>query len=153
MKKLRRLVNNVEDELDRRVEPSHPSDDRAGPDPGQRGIPGEPSPTGWAPDAVTSETATPPMTRGQWRGAVLGGVAGGIIGALVLLPLAFTGLLDAVPMRILVVAIIGAVAGATAGAVYWGGRLPEMKGETTDADGRPSVGTSLRDPGTDERGR
>lgn len=149
MRKLRKLANHVEDELDRRVEPSHQPDDRAGTDSGQS----EASPSGWTPESVTSETATPPMTRGQWRGAVLGGVVGGIIGALVLLPLAFTGLLDAVPMRVLVVAIIGGIAGATAGAVYWGGRMPEMKGETTDADGRPSVGTSLRDPDTDERGR
>jgi hypothetical protein len=34
-----------------------------------------------------------------------------------------------------------------------GGRQPELEGETVDADGRPSVGTTLRDPGTDARGR
>jgi hypothetical protein len=149
MRKLRKVVNHVEDELDRRTEPSRQPHDRAGADPEHRAAPS----TGRTREADTSETVTPPMTRSQWRGAVLGGLAGGIIGALLLLPIAFTGLLDAVPLRVLVVAIIGGIAGATAGAVYWGGRMPEMRGETTDADGRPSVGTSLRDPDTDERGR
>jgi hypothetical protein len=34
-----------------------------------------------------------------------------------------------------------------------GGREPELEGETLDADGRPSIGTTLRDPHTDPRGR
>lgn len=51
------------------------------------------------------------------------------------------------------VAIAGALAGAAAGGVYWGSWTPELEGETVDTDGRPSNSTSLRDPGTDERGR
>ena len=54
---------------------------------------------------------------------------------------------------LLVAAIIGAVGGGTVGALYWGGRLPELEGEMNDADNRPSVGTTLRDPNTDDRGR
>jgi hypothetical protein len=37
--------------------------------------------------------------------------------------------------------------------MYFGGRVPELQGETVDADGRPSVGSTPRDPNSDERGR
>jgi hypothetical protein len=37
--------------------------------------------------------------------------------------------------------------------MYLGGREPELEGETLDADDRPSIGTTLRDPHTDARGR
>ena len=56
-------------------------------------------------------------------------------------------------MRIVVVVLAGALAGGTAGALYLGGREPELEGETLDADGRPSIGTTLRDPRRDDRGR
>jgi hypothetical protein len=93
------------------------------------------------------------MTRGQWQGMVLGGIAGAVIGALIALPFAFIPFMDPVGARIAVLLVAGGLAGAAAGAVYWGGRLPELEGEVTDADGRPSDGTSLRDPHSDARGR
>jgi hypothetical protein len=95
----------------------------------------------------------PAMTRGQLQGGVLGGLAGAAAGAVLFLPLAAVPVDAPVWVRILVVMIVGAMAGATAGAIYFGGRTPELEGETTDADGRPSVGTTLRDPRTDARGR
>jgi len=55
--------------------------------------------------------------------------------------------------RIVICVSVGALAGATAGAMYWGGRLPELERETVDADGRPSSGSSPRDPRHDDRGR
>jgi hypothetical protein len=55
---------------------------------------------------------------------------------------------------VLACALVGAFAGATGGAVYWGGRLPELEGEVTSADNSPSgSGSSLSDPRTDDRGR
>jgi hypothetical protein len=38
------------------------------------------------------------------------------------------------------------------GALYIGGGEPELEGETPDLDG-PSVGTTLREPHTDDGGR
>jgi hypothetical protein len=99
------------------------------------------------------ESGTVQMTRGQWRGMVLGGAVGALIGALIALPFAAIPFMDSVGARILLVVILGVLAGAAAGGVYWGGRTPELMGEVTDADGRPSIGTTLRDPHTDSRGR
>jgi hypothetical protein len=95
----------------------------------------------------------PAMTDAQAKGFALGAVVGGLIGVLVFLPLAFVPFMDPVGWRILLVALVGALAGGTAGALYMGGREPELEGETLDADGRPSIGTTLRDPHTDARGR
>lgn len=92
-------------------------------------------------------------TPGQWRGMVVGGAVGAIVGVVIALPFAAIPFMDSVGTRILLVVIAGALAGAAAGGVYGGGRAPELEGEVTDADGRPSVGTSLRDPHTDPRGR
>ena len=55
--------------------------------------------------------------------------------------------------RLGIAALCGALAGSTALALYMGGREPELEGEMQDADRRPSIGTTLRDPSTDERGR
>jgi hypothetical protein len=44
-------------------------------------------------------------------------------------------------------------AGGVGGALYLAGPEPELEGETLDADDRPSIGTTLRDPHTDARGR
>lgn len=99
------------------------------------------------------ESGAVQMTRGQWRGMVLGGAVGALIGVLIALPFAAIPFMDSVGTRILLLVILGALAGAAAGGVYGGGRAPELAGEVTDADGRPSVGTSLRDPHTDPRGR
>lgn len=96
----------------------------------------------------------PSSTDGQAKGLVVGSLIGGAIGLALLLPLAFIpigGL--SLAGRLLLCAITGALAGGTAGAMYLGGRVPELQGETKDADGRPSVGSTPRDPGTDSRGR
>jgi hypothetical protein len=94
------------------------------------------------------------LTYAQFKGGVFGVVAGGLIGALLFLPLGFIawgGL--ALGWRLAIAAVCGALAGATALAIYLGGREPELEGEMQDLDARPSIGTSLRDPHTDERGR
>ncbi|MCB1017387.1 MAG: hypothetical protein KDB10_20035 [Acidimicrobiales bacterium] len=96
-----------------------------------------------------------PMSDGQWKGFVLGSLLGGLLGALVLLPF---GLIEwggglAVGWRLLVAGLAGALGGGTAGALYFGGRVPELEGETVDAAGRPDLGSSPRDAATDERGR
>lgn len=96
----------------------------------------------------------PASTDGQAKGLVIGSLIGGAIGLVLLLPLAFIpigGL--SLTGRLIVCAIAGALAGGTAGAMYLGGRLPELQGETVDADGRPSVGSTPRDPRSDARGR
>lgn len=95
-----------------------------------------------------------PMTRGQSQGLLVGGLVGGIVGAVLLAPL---GLVDWVELstgvRIAMFALAGFLGGATAGAVYAGGRVPELEGESTDADGTPSAGSTLADGATDEHGR
>lgn len=96
----------------------------------------------------------PASSDGQVKGLVIGSLIGGALGLLLLLPLAFIpvgGL--SLTGRLIVCAIAGALAGGTAGAMYFGGRLPELQGETMDADGRPSVGSTPRDPRSDARGR
>ena len=94
------------------------------------------------------------LTDGQFKGGIWGTVLGGVVGALLFLPLGFvpwSGL--ALGWRLGIAALCGALAGATALAVYLGGREPELEGETQDVDGRPSIGTTLRDPHSDPRGR
>ena len=115
--------------------------------------------SGSSPDALRREQqdeaaqawvgpGVPAMTGGQWHG-----LRGGAIGALLFLPLALVDFMDPTWLRILLGLAAGALAGGTAGALYAGGREPELEGETRDADGRPSVGTTPRDPHTDSRGR
>jgi len=96
-----------------------------------------------------------PMTAGQGKGLLFGTVLGGAIGALLFWPFGFIswGTDVSLGLRILTAAIIGAIAGSTAGALYWGGRVPELDGETLTADGLPGTGTSPADPKTDDRGR
>jgi hypothetical protein len=94
------------------------------------------------------------MTNAQIKGGLIGAVAGGVIGVVLFLPL---GLITwdgvALSWRLGVAALCGALAGSTGLALYLGGREPELEGETQDVDDRPSIGTTLRDPHTDERGR
>lgn len=93
-------------------------------------------------------------TEGQFRGAatgtLIGGVGGALLGVLVGW-IALSGIDGA--LRVVLPLIVGAAAGAAAGFVYLGGRTPELENETTTASGRPQIGSSPRDPGTDERGR
>lgn len=94
------------------------------------------------------------VTDAQFKGAVAGAVVGGLVGALLLLPLGLIrwgGL--ALGWRLAFFALCGALAGSTALAIYMGGREPELEGETQDLDHRPSIGTTLRNPDTDDRGR
>lgn len=90
----------------------------------------------------------------QNKGILVGSLLGGIIGLVVLLPLAFIPIAG-FPLvgRLIVCGIVGALAGGTAGVVYFGGRMPELQGETVDAGGRPSRGSTPRDSRTDDRGR
>lgn len=94
-------------------------------------------------------------TNAQSKGLVFGALVGGTLGALLFLPLGFISWGDSVSslLRFVTMAAIGALAGASVGAVYWGGRLPELEGETVSADNTPGGGTSMRDPRTDDRGR
>lgn len=96
----------------------------------------------------------PTATDAQWKGLLIGSLVGGAIGLVLFLPLALIrlGALSTIG-RVLLVGIVGAFCGGTAGALYMGGRLPELEGETVDADGRPSRGTPSRDPSSDDRGR
>jgi hypothetical protein len=96
----------------------------------------------------------PASTDAQAKGLGIGSLVGGAIGLLLFLPLAFIPIAGlSLPGRLLICAIAGALAGGTGGAMYMGGRQPELEGQTVDSDGRPSVGTTLRDPGTNSRGR
>lgn len=95
----------------------------------------------------------PASTDAQWKGLVTGSLVGGAIGLVLLLPVAFIPFGLSLVGRLLICGIAGALAGGTAGALYLGGRLPEMEGETVDADGRPSVGSTPRDPRLDDKGR
>lgn len=94
------------------------------------------------------------LTDAQWKGSVVGIVVGAVVGAVLFLPLALFEWGDlAIGWRLGVAALCGALAGSTAMALYLGGRQPELEGETQDVGRRPSIGTTLRDPHTDDRGR
>lgn len=95
----------------------------------------------------------PASSDAQWKGLLIGSLVGGAIGLVLLLPVAFIPFGFSLTGRLLMCGIIGALAGGTAGALYFGGRMPELEGETVDADGGPSVGSSARDRRTDDRGR
>jgi hypothetical protein len=104
--------------------------------------------------ATLPQPGVPTSTGAQGRGLLIGSLVGGAIGLVLLLPLGFIPLGGlSLTGRLILCGIVGALAGGTAGAMYLGGRLPELEGETVDADGRPSVGSTPRDPRTDEHGR
>lgn len=88
----------------------------------------------------------------QFKGAVLGWVVGAIVGAVIFLVIGLVFFDSGSPARF-VLPILGACAGAAAFFVYWGGRNPELENETMTAQGEPGIGTTPRDPSTDERGR
>lgn len=93
-------------------------------------------------------------TEGQFRGAAAGTAIGGLVGGAIGLLVGWFLLssLDTAP-RIVLSLILGAAAGAAAGFVYLGGRTPELENETTTTRGEPQIGSSPRDPNTDDRGR
>jgi hypothetical protein len=94
------------------------------------------------------------MTDAQVKGLVLAAILGALCGALLFLPLWVIGWGDlSLPWRLGLAALCGAFAGGLGGALYLGGREPELEGETHDVDGRPSMGTTPRHPHTDDRGR
>lgn len=106
-------------------------------------------------DGVVAGPGVSAMTAPMWKGLIIGAVLGGALGAVVLAPMAFLVEMGDLALwaRLLIVGGIGAVAGGTIGAHYWGGRLPELSGESLDADNTPSAGSSLADPHTDAHGR
>lgn len=153
MTQFRDAIDHAEDRLDAAAQPEHPRryarSDQPETDP--QALATE---TRREVNGVVGAPGLPFMSRPMWNGFVGGSLAGGAIGAIVLLPLAFIPMDDvAIWLRILVVALIGAVAGGTVGALYWGGRAPELSGESLDADNSPSAGSSLADGSTDARGR
>ncbi|MGK2948626.1 MAG: hypothetical protein ACSLFP_08630 [Acidimicrobiales bacterium] len=87
----------------------------------------------------------------QSKGAALGWIAGAIIGAIIAFAVSFL-VVDSMAGRV-VLTVVGACAGSAAFFVYWGGRNPELENETMTAQGRPGIGTTPRDSGTDDRGR
>lgn len=94
------------------------------------------------------------VTDGQAKGGLVGIVIGAVVGAVLFLPLALIEWGDlGIGWRLGAAALCGALAGSTALAVYMGGRRPELEGETQDVDDGPSIGTTLRDPHSDDRGR
>lgn len=151
--KIRRVIDRAEAELDRHTEPPHPGDRKHVEKDGEGDVETLREEQAEESAEPLTKAGPPIMTSGQWQGMVLGGLAGGAIGLLVLLPVALIPFIESVGLRILTVAVVGWFAGATAGAVYWGGRTPELEGEMVDVDGRPSIGTSPRNHHTDRRGR
>ena len=93
-------------------------------------------------------------TQGQFHGAVAGTVIGAVVGALVGLLVGWFILEGLTTLgRVGLPLLLGAAAGAAIGFVYLGGRMPELENETMTAHGEPQIGSTARDPGTDERGR
>jgi hypothetical protein len=147
-----KVVNEVEQAIDEHTAPEH-----ARPYAARDGVPTTAELVGEQQaemDDVAVGPGVPAMTRGMWHGLLYGSLIGGAIGALVLLPFGFIPMGGiALGWRLLIVASIGAIAGGTGVAMYLGGRLPELEGETVNADGSPGVGSTPRDPTTDPRGR
>jgi hypothetical protein len=144
-------VQRVTDSIDRHVDP----EPRGGTVEGGTGSVAEHLERQQA-EAEHTYVGTAMTTEGQVKGALFGVVVGGAIGAVLAWPFGFIGWGDAdvaLGIRILTCAVIGFLAGSVAGAVYWGGRMPELTGETLTADGRPQSSTTPADPHTDERGR
>ncbi len=105
-------------------------------------------------DEIVAGPGVSAFTGPMWRGLLLGGVLGAAIGFALAVPVALVPF-GGFPWwgRLLIVGVSFMAAGATAGAHYWGGRLPELSGESVDADNTPSAGSTLADPRTDDRGR
>ena len=69
-----------------------------------------------------------PMTDGRWKGFLFGRLVGGALGLIILLPFGFLswGGDLVVGGRVLIAGLAGALGGGTAGALCFGGRVPEL---------------------------
>ncbi len=137
------LVRSAEDKIDEVTDPGRRGEDAR--------VSDRPADVASLEEEQRTESGS---SNAQSKGLVVGILVGGLIGLLVMLPLAFIpigGL--ALVGRLLICGIVGAFAGGTAGAVYLGGRMPELEGETVDSGGRPSRGSTPRDSRSDSRGR
>lgn len=147
------FVRNAEDKLDDTLSSEHPRRyaDSDGPVSDPERLRGEQFREA---EEVGGAPGVPVMTGPMWKGMMGGGVAGAVVGGVIAAPFAFipTDYAD-FGIRLLVIVIVGIVAGATAGSIYFGGRAPELSGESVDNDNTPSAGSSLRDPNSDARGR
>jgi hypothetical protein len=84
-------------------------------------------------------------TRGQVHGALLGGLIGVAAGLVIGLVIGFLAF-DADSAGRFVAPAVTTVFAGWAGIVYWGGRGPEVEGETTTIYGAPEDGSSERPP-------
>lgn len=146
-------IDQIEHELDDRLAPEHPrryaDSDAPADDPAT--LRAEQHREA---EEIVGGPGVPAMTGPMAKGMVGGGLLGALIGAVVMAPLALLPLMsESIAVRLVVVVAIGIAGGATAGAIYFGGRVPELSGESVDADNRPSAGSSLSDPNSDARGR
>lgn len=150
---VRKFIDRVEEELDERVSGDHPrryaeTDEPAGSASELRREQHREA------DEIRGGPGIPFLTGRQAHGALWGGIAGAIVGAIVIGPFGLIPMYDlSLIIRLAITVIVGAVAGATVGAVYFGSRLPELGGESLDADNTPSAGSTLADPRTDSKGR
>jgi len=86
------------------------------------------------------------MTDAQGRGAMAGGLIGASVGLVLMVAV---GLLVPIAdldlaVRLGIFGVVGLFGGAVVGAVYGGGRAPELEGEATDADVEVPVAASSR---------
>lgn len=89
------------------------------------------------------------FTRAQTKGFIGGALGVGAIGAILFLPFGFIawGTGTSLALRLVVAAVIGFLAGAAVGAVYWGGRQPELEGEAEGTVGLGGGETVLTERG------
>ena len=144
------VLRGAEDRIDRATAPDKGPKYGEGSRPGTEALEGEQrreADDSWAGPAVGLASDA------QAKGLFVGSLVGGAIGLVLFLPLALIDFGLPTLGRVLLVGIVGALVGGTAGTLYLGGRMPELEGETVDADGEPSRGSTPRDRSTDARGR
>lgn len=96
-----------------------------------------------------SDLGTESLRQGMVGGAILGA----ILGAVTFAPLGLIPWGASVDSwtRYAVLAAIGSIVGAVAGGVYWGGRLPELTGDSEGTDRSEADDDNARGPGTFHR--
>ena len=87
--------------------------------------------------------ATLAHTQGQLHGALFGAAAFGLVGLVLGTVVGLVAFDADSPARFVVPAVV-TVFSAWVGVVFWGGRTPEIKGETRTIYGEPEDGTSER---------